>query len=144
MITIEDVTPEDKDEILALFKQDDECKKIWGSGGGQQWYWFWHKDSGKQEYWVKAVDNDGILGFVHWSVRKRDGWRNLQDIIVAGKAQGLGIGRMLVNHIGRPIYLKTDHDSIANRFYQRMGFRQGDTVWSRNGRKQLTYYYLED
>ncbi len=137
------VEESDKDEILALFKQDEETKKIWGSGGGQSWYWYWHKPEGKQEYWVKAVVSGHIVGFIHWSVRKRDNWRNLQDVIVHKDVRGRRVGKQLVDHIGAPVYLKTDHDSLANSFYQRWGFRKGETVPSRNGKKLLTYYYRE-
>lgn len=141
------VTPDDKAAILALFALD---KKIWPSGVGQNWYWFWREHSTKED-WVKVVDGnamvdgvDGqIVGSAHWSTR-RDGTRNLKDIIVLPSARGQGIGRMLVEHIGRPIILKTDHDSDANAFYQRLGFVKGDTLPSKNGSKLLTNYSLGD
>lgn len=125
----------DKAAIIALFALD---KKIWPSGVGMSWYWFWNSPA-KREYWVKAVEGDKILGSVHWSVR-RDDVRNLRDIIVSPTVRGKGIGKLLVEHVGSPVILKTDHDSEANRFYQHLGFVQGETRPSKNGKKLLTGY----
>lgn len=142
------VTPDDKAAILALFALD---KKIWPSGVGQNWYWYWREHSTKED-WVKVVDDGGnLVGSAHWSTR-RDGTRNLKDIIVHPSARGRGIGRMLVEHIQKNrtlepvqfyrIILKTDHDSDANAFYQRLGFVKGDTLPSKSGTKLLTNYSL--
>lgn len=136
------VTQEDKAAVLALHRADPEAKKIWPSGIGQAWYWYWNSPA-REEHWVKSVMEFGtLLGTVHWSVRL-DGWRNLRDIAVHPSARGIGIGRELVEHIGLPIVLKTDHDSLANQFYLRLGFRLVQTVASRSGKKLFNEYRRE-
>lgn len=134
---IEPVTPDDKQEILRLFALD---KKIWPSGIGQNWYWFWREKSTHEE-WVKIGARGIIVASAHWSVR-RDGLRNLKDIIVDPAFRGAGLGRQLIAYIGRPIILKTDHDSEANGFYRHLGFQAGEEVRSKSGAKLLRVYRL--
>ena len=134
---IVDTTPDDKQAILQLFGLD---KKIWPSGVGQNWYWFWREKSTK-ERWVKVLDHETIIASAHWSMR-RDGIRNLKDIIVHPNVRGQNIGRLLITEIGRPIILKTDHDSEANGFYRHLGFEPGEEVPSKSGAKLLRVYRL--
>jgi GNAT superfamily N-acetyltransferase len=135
---IDAVTPDDKVEIIRLFGLD---KKIWPSGVGQNWYWYWREKSTK-EAWVKVTDGvSGIIASAHWSVR-RDGWRNLKDIIVHPNFRRHHLGQTLIDHIGRPIVLKTDHDSEANGFYRHLGFEPGEEVRSKSGAKLLRVYRL--
>ena len=142
MIHIQPVEEFDKGEILALFRSDEEARKIWSSGVGQSWYFYW--DAGNpREHWVKAFEPGGrIIGSVHWLVRL-DGWKSLRDIVVDPAARGQGVGRLLVEHLGLPIVLKTDQDSLANNFYRRLGFKIGETSLTRNGKKYVTAYTKE-
>lgn len=129
----------DKTEVIKLFGLD---KKIWPSGVDQNWYWYWREKSTKEE-WVKVLagDHQSIIGSAHWSLR-RDGIRNLKDIIVHPDVRGQGVGKFLIDHIGRPIVLKTDHDSEANGFYRHLGFEPGEEVRSKSGAKLLRVYRL--
>lgn len=132
----------DAKEIQLLFAEDAVSKTIWPTGVGQNWYWYWREKSTKEE-WVKVMDGSHtvIIASAHWSVRK-DGTRNLKDIVVQSSVRGQGIGRILIERIGRPIICKTDHDSAANHFYQRLGFVKGETLPSKSGKKLLTAYTL--
>ena len=134
---IEPVTESDKKEIIALFGMD---KKIWPSGIGMNWYWFWREKSTRED-WVKIVEGGEIIGSAHWSTR-RDGIRNLKDIIIHPAHRGKGLGLQLIECIGRPIILKTDHDSEANGFYRHLGFEPGEEVRSKSGVKLLRVYRL--
>ena len=137
------VTPEDKAEVAALFKADAEAKKIWPGGISMNWYFFWNGQK-ENNHWVKAVGPNGnILGSVHWTVRKRDGGRTLHDIAVLPSARGQGLGKILVDHIGLPITLKTDHDSQANGFYLKLGFVLQGQAQSRSGLKMFNVYRKE-
>lgn len=133
---IVDVEVHDKEEIIKLFALD---KKIWPSGVNQNWYWFWRPKT-TMERWVKVLSGSGtILASAHWSIRK-DGTKNLKDIIVRPDMRGQNLGRLLMNEIGRPVVLKTDHDSDANGFYLALGLTPGETVPSKRGTKLLRVY----
>lgn len=130
------IEPADEDDVLRLFRGE---RSTWPSGGGQIWwrYWHWQRD---REFWVKAVCCGRLTGFAHWTVRRRDTVRVLHDIIVGQEFRGMGLGRLLVAHIGEPIVLKTDTGGPAEVFYQRLGFTRGKTRWTKNGKKQVTEY----
>jgi GNAT superfamily N-acetyltransferase len=130
----------DRDAIFALFKSDLEAIQIWKEKGRQLWYWYW-KSPSKNAHWDKAVVDGKVLGTVHWNVR-RDGIRNLHDIVVVSETRGSGLGRKLVEHVGLPIILKTDSCSIANGFYQHLGFTLYMTSESQNGQKKMNHYRL--
>jgi GNAT superfamily N-acetyltransferase len=142
---IEPVQESDRQEIVALFGSDAEAQKIWGKDGGRVvWYWYWSQPAKKaRKHWDKAVDVETgrILGCVHW-VEHMNGWRTLKDIVVAPDARGQGVGRALVAQVGLPVYLKTDVDSLANGFYQRLGFTKGETMPSKKRTKMLTVYTM--
>lgn len=60
-----------------------------------------------------------VAGYCEYRVR-RDGWRTIYSVAV--QAQGLGIGRALVDAVGAPVRLKCPVDSAANGFYRAMRF----------------------
>jgi GNAT superfamily N-acetyltransferase len=134
--------------IMRLFREDEESRRIWGAGPNLGWYRYWKERANKpREFWVKVVQVEAVIcpvivASAHWYVHKDGVWRNLQDIVVNAAGRGQGIGRMLIEHIGAPIKLKTDVESKANGFYKHLGFQEQETVISRNGEKVLRVWHL--
>lgn len=138
-ITIKPVEPEDKQKIRNLFNAN---KEIWPGGGGMIWYRFWISRN-RTQFWDKAVDDEGnILGFVHWAIRM-DGARSIYDILVKNGFRNKGIGRALIQHVGRPIILKSSEGNSAHEFYLKLGFEVGNgIVKTKQGNKPMLEYIL--
>lgn len=83
-------------------------------------------------------------GFVHWRIRSRGpaaGERYVEQIVVAPAARRRGVGRALLEGVGRPVRLKTDADNNhSNDFYRALGFTLAGRVPSRAGRLVNVYY----
>jgi GNAT superfamily N-acetyltransferase len=135
-MTIVPVQPEDKQQIMSLFKQDEEARRIWPNSICNRYWWLYTSHRGKQEYWDKMVEENVIIGFVHWRVRKT-GWKYIDELLVAQEKRGQGIGRLLIEHVGRPVYLKTDPNSEAVKFYLKLGFLPGESMETSYGARMI-------
>ena len=71
---------------------------------------------------------DQIIGFIHYRTRRRDepGLKVVYRVCVAPEYRGWGVGRMLVEAVGRPVRLKCPPCLEANGFYAALGFRLVD------------------
>lgn len=121
---IEPATEEDRDWLLELWKANEEHL---GWFGPRTWHMFW-KGHAPNEHW----DVLRPQGFIRWRNR-RDGWRTVYDIAVA--EQGKGLGRLLMEHVGRPVRLKTNASNLnAQGFYRHLGLSIAARSHTRDGR----------
>ena len=103
----------DKDWILEIFNQN---KTILGgrSYGTLQWKRFWENKK-QNEFWVIIEDK----AFCHYLKRFRDSVNVIYEIAVHNDYKKRGLGKKIIEHIGKPIELKTDFDSNeSNSFYE--------------------------
>jgi 3'-phosphoadenosine 5'-phosphosulfate sulfotransferase (PAPS reductase)/FAD synthetase len=77
-----------------------------------------------------------VIGFVHYRTRRRDepGLKIVYQVCVAPEYRDWGVGRMLIEAVGRPVRIECPAHLEANIFYAAMGFRlmgtEGDlNVW---------------
>jgi N-acetylglutamate synthase-like GNAT family acetyltransferase len=77
-----------------------------------------------------------VIGFVHYRTRRRDepGLKIVYQVCVAPEYRDWGVGRMLIEAVGRPVRIECPAHLEANSFYAAMGFRlmgtEGDlNVW---------------
>jgi ribosomal protein S18 acetylase RimI-like enzyme len=88
----------------------------------------------RSEKWV-VIEGEA---FAHYLIKK-NGERTLYEIAV--KSKGKGLGRILLNHIGYPMNLKTDADNAeSNEFYRRCGFTCVGQKMSKSGEKTFNIY----
>jgi GNAT superfamily N-acetyltransferase len=110
-VSIEPATEDDKAWIMALWKAN---TAYLGRHGEMQWFRYW-SGSAPNAHWDVLREQ----GFVHWRQR-RDGWRTVYDICTA--EPGRGVGRQLMEHVGRPVRLKTlAENTNAQEFYRHLG-----------------------
>lgn len=114
-VKIEAAVPADQKWVGKLF---DANKAILGNVSGGTVFWRWRAGLNPREHVVVIRPE---LAFAHYLVRK-DGTRVLYEMAVTAEAKRQGLGRAILEHIGRPIELKTDADNQeSNAFYRRMG-----------------------
>lgn len=135
-IEIQPLEQEDEKAVVRVFKQE---KAIW-PWGGKVIFWRFFNHRGRTEQWAKAVVDGAAVGFVHWAMRA-DNVRTIYDIVVDKEFRGQGIGRKLLEAVGRPILLKTDSTAPSNGFYTKVGFKKQETLL-KDGKKPKTVYYL--
>lgn len=124
------VTPEDREWVLAVWKECPELGEVF-TVGAPQFHRFFAEPRNRRHKWVGARP----LGFVEWTERL-DGWQTLHNIGVTKEARGTGIGRALVREVPRPVRLSTDVDNVAsNAFYKALGFLLMGTKFTRSGKK---------
>lgn len=111
---IRPAVPEDQKWVAKLF---DTNKSILGNVSGGTVFWRWKAGGAANEHFIVIPE----LAFCHYRVRK-DGSRIVYEIAVAQAAKGKGLGRKLMEHVGRPVELKTDQASEeSNAFYRKLG-----------------------
>lgn len=110
----------DGPEIIRLFTLE---KDIWPGGGKAVWFRFLQNQR-RTERWDKLTVEGVLAGFVHWSMRV-DNTRTIYDMIVHPDYRHQGIGRAMVEYVGRPVILKT---TKSHAFYSKMGFIEGETI----------------
>lgn len=128
------------DEIREVTREDrDWIKSLWNNCGAElgsfsmAWFWYWN-DRKSNDYWVCIPDK----GFCHYTIRKRDGMKRIAEIAVDETVRRQGVAKRLFDHVGKPMWLKTDLSNATSRaFYARMGMVEKEVVWSKNGKKQL-------
>lgn len=128
---IDIATREDAAWIRPIFEA--ERAMFWDFG--RIWWRYWHSVA-PGEWWLVLRPD----AFVHF--RKRlDGMRVVEEIAVAPGARRNGVGRFLLQSIGRPIELKTDAQNLAsNAFYQALGFDLIETTAAERGSRLLNLY----
>lgn len=130
---VETVLPEDRAWVLALWRLD---TRVLGKDAGSV-FWRYTQRTGDAERWVRI----GQVAFCHYRVL-RDNSRTVYEIAVHPDHKRRGLGRRLLEHVGRPTRLKTDAGHAeSNAFYQRLGFVMYDQVQARDG-KLLNCYWL--
>lgn len=131
-LTIREATPSDSAWVLPLMNSHN--RYFWN--GNAIWYRFWHREDTAREYWIVV---DPGLGCAHFRIR-HDGCRVLDEIVTAPEARRKGIGRAMIDYIGRPIRLKTDVDNeVSNAFYLSLGFNLVGVVFSKSGKAMNEY-----
>ncbi len=134
---IRKATLEDEKWIINIFSEN---KKILGGiGYGKlQWKRFW--DNKKiNEHWV-VIENKC---FCHYLERFRDGVKVVYEIATKNKHKKKGYGKKLIEHIGKPIALKTDYDSKeSNNFYKKIGFKKNGISYTKSKNKKMQNYEL--
>lgn len=120
-------TEQDLPWVLSLFA---EHSKILGNP-------FWLKRSYRERGHRLIVVRE--KGFAHYRVSE-DGVRTLKEIAVSGSCKKQGIGKAMIDSIGRPITLKTDADNAeSNLFYEACGFLLVGRVKARSGKLMNVY-----
>jgi ribosomal protein S18 acetylase RimI-like enzyme len=123
---------EDKEWVKPLFERDRLLGRF-----GPPWWYYWSRYRDPEERWDVV---DGGQGFVHYRARQ-DGLVSLYEMAVHPDYRRQGVGTALVNHLGRPIALKTDADNtVSNAFYTALGFTLMGQTYSQNGKKTLNVY----
>ena len=124
---VSQATESDLSWILSLFAQNSE---ILGNP-------LWLKNSYRAKRHRLIVVRE--IAFAHYRVGK-DGLRTLKEIAVSGSHRKQGVGRALIEAIGRPITLKTDADNEgSNRFYKSLSLSLVGQVKTKNGKLMNVY-----
>lgn len=131
-VVIRGAVPEDQKWVAKLF---DANKSILGNVSGGTVFWRWKTGGSANERFVVIPE----LAFCHYRIRK-DGTRFVYEIAVAQEAKGKGLGRKLMEYVGRPVELKTDVASEeSNAFYRRLGLTCVGQVKAASGKLQNVY-----
>lgn len=131
-LKVEQANEEDLEWVEELFQKNEY---ILGPAGLALYRW---KNDRKENDRLIVVRE---VAFARYTIRK-DGIRTLHEIAVAEEAKGQGIGKRLIQEIGRPIQLKTDADNEeSNNFYKALGFTFNGKKKSRNGKKIFNLYF---
>lgn len=120
-------TESDLGWILRLFAQNS------GILGNPLWLRNSYRSNGHRLIVVREI------AFAHYRIGK-DGLRTLKEIAVSASHRKQGVGRALLEAIGRPIMLKTDADNEeSNRFYKSLSLSLVGQVKSKNGKLMNVY-----
>ncbi len=127
---IADAVPEDGEWIVPLMN----AHNVYFWNGGVIWYRYWHQSG--SERWIVARPD---LGCAHYRVR-RDGWKVIDEIVTSEAARRRGVAKAMIEHIGAPIFVKTDCDNEpSNAFYLALGFRLVNVRFARSGKPMNEY-----
>ncbi len=114
MTEIREAVFEDQKWISKLFDQN---KEILGMMSGGTVFWRWYQGGNPREHFLVIPE----LAFAHY-LKKKDGTKVLYEMAVSASAKRQGLGRRLLDKIGRPLELKTNADSPeSNTFYRSYG-----------------------
>jgi len=126
-VDVVQATEQDLPWVLSLFAENSQ---ILGNP-------FWLKRSYREKGHRLIVVRE--KGFAHYRVGE-GGARTLKEIAVSRSHKKQGIGKALVDAIGRPITLKTDADNAeSNMFYESCGFSLVGRVKARSGKLMNVY-----
>lgn len=137
-ITLLIPTPADHDDWLALWRGYQAFYKVDLPPEAISTTWARLLDPAEPMWAMLAFDGDLPVGLVHW-VRHRSTWTPgdyvyLQDLFVAKKARGRGIGRKLIEHVyaaardlgaARVYWLTHESNETAMQLYDRIADRSG-------------------
>jgi ribosomal protein S18 acetylase RimI-like enzyme len=127
-LEVRSATPDDQSWVGKLFEAN---ASVLGNMSGGTMFWRWQNAGSKNERLLVA----GKLGFAHYRIRK-DGTRVLYEIAVDASAKRRGVGRTLMDRIGRPVTLKTDAGHAeSNAFYKSIGLTNCGTTVARSGKR---------
>ena len=127
----------DQDWIIEIFSEN---KKILGGAGyGRlQWKRFWDNDK-NNEHWLVIREKC----FCHYLKRLKDGVNVIYEIATKNQFKRKGYGKQIIEHIGKPIVLKTDYDSDeSNTFYKKIGFKDIGVSYTKSSNKKMQNYEL--
>jgi ribosomal protein S18 acetylase RimI-like enzyme len=81
-----------------------------------------------------ATSGRAVVGFIRWH-RRRDGWTSIYEICVDERYRQRGVGRKLVDILGKgPVRLKCHWDNQACVFYRRLMFSKTGEYITRRGK----------
>lgn len=131
-VEVVDAEPADGEWIAKLF---DANTAILGNMSGGTLFWRWLHSGNPRDRMIVVRGR----GFAHYLLRN-DGVRSLYEIAVDARCRRAGVGKALLQAVGRPITLKTDasHDE-SNAFYRSAGLVRCGQVRARSG-KLLNVY----
>lgn len=131
---IRELNSSDKEWCVRLFSK--YTKQLGNLSGGT---WFWRMEQANINTGTEKLIGVERLAFAHYRAR-RDGVNVLYEIAVHPIAQGQGIGKALVEYIGRPMNVKTDYNNtVAKCMYQRLGFTITDYSVAKSGKEMVAY-----
>lgn len=94
-------------------------------------FWRWLQNGATNERIIVVEP----LAFAHYRIKK-DGSRVLYEIAVDVAAKRQGLGRLLMERVGRPVMLKTDRDHAeSNAFYKSLGLSLAGVTVARSGKR---------
>ena len=126
-VAVVQATKQDLPWVLSLFAENSD---ILGNP-------FWLKSSYRERGHRLIVVRE--KGFAHYRVGE-DGARTLKEIAVSKSHKKQGIGKAMMDTIGRPITLKTDADNDeSNIFYKACGLLLVGCVKARSGKLMNVY-----
>ena len=130
---VRDALEEDMPWVKRIFQSADH---VLGKGFfGSIWWRYWQSKN-PRERWIVIEGR----AFAHY-VTRRDGVKVLYEIAVAEESRRMGLGKLLLDYIGRPMELKTDADhGESNAFYRALGFHPVGSKRSRDGKKVMRIY----
>ena len=99
--------------------------------------------------WENQKKCDVVVGFANFRIR-RDKNATLYEIAVVDSHRRTGVGTRLLSELirrvhlagGQYVRLKCPQDLSANKFYQKFGFRHGETEQRKKRRLQVWYYHI--
>lgn len=131
MLKICDMKEEDVPWVKNLFNLN---KSILGSFDTA--YYRFKNSKNTREKWIVVKE----IAFVHY-MERLDGVKVIYEIAVNPNNKRQGLGKMLMEHIGFPIQLKTDaNNEESNEFYRKTGYIRVGVKKSRNGKKTFNIY----
>ena len=90
-----------------------------------------------------CIDNDKIIGFCKYLIRKKDLVCVIHEIVVDEQHKGKGIGTQFIDKLPRPIKLKCPVKFESNKFYEHYGFRLVNTYTNKKG-TDINEWYLDN
>lgn len=128
-MSIRNATAADEEWIVGLF--DDNAQILGGAFIGKRMFFRWASSKNKKD---KIVVVSG-KAFAHYR-NKKDGTKTLYEIAVHSSEKRKGIGTLLMNHIGRPVVLKTDRtNEESNAFYRALGLTLCGKTKTKSGKE---------
>ena len=107
--------------------------------GGFNLFWIWDKYvEGKAKYEYVIIDE---IAFMRYGYSKKYKANVLYEIAVDLDNVKKGAGRVLYNHLSKPLMLKCNKDNdIGNKFYKSMGMTKAGETETKAGVKQIIWW----
>lgn len=126
-------TIDDREFIKSLYKTN--AKEI----GDFNLFWVWDKYlDGTSKHKYDVIDD---CGFMRYGYSKKYSAYVLYEIAVVPDTKQKGVGRLLYNHLPKPLMLKCNqYNEIGNKFYEAMGMTKVGVDQNKKGLKKNIWW----